>query len=403
MISESIRPLHGDLLKVNIEKEVKARFLVMMAMGIGDAVAVGLSAIDQIIKNEPETDGKIDVVCNDLQADIFRFDPRIHTIICVDEAFFPALDISSLDKGIALKSEAIKLIHLLRDRHYEGIFPGNTSPFFYGRLQAPIMQMSVLNLFKDYMSLRSLGDMPVSRIIRRTVNAFFGDRLAELAIYEEIPLYISTRHIQKAITVIESLKDQTSVSGKHCQPVMVAPDTSSNITRPPTDLLARGITDALPRNQHFDIYILPGYTNRDVARNLYESLSPDFSGRIFMIPREPPLSVLDTTALIDQAEIFITGDTGTMHLAVAFKILVEKESGYSARNSRKVIALFGGTNPGLHGYSKQTIILGRGRKEQSAVIPGIFKEAYIGKERNFFDHIAPHELTDAILSQLEIE
>ena len=68
-----------------------------------------------------------------------------------------------------------------------------------------------------------------------------------------------------------------------------------------------------------------------------------------------------------------------------------------------MIALFGGTNPGLHGYTKQTIILGRGRKEQSAVIPGIFKEAYIGKEHNFFDHIAPHELADAIISQLEIE
>ena len=40
-------------ISVNIEKETRARFLVMMAMGIGDAVAVGLSAIDQIIKNEP--------------------------------------------------------------------------------------------------------------------------------------------------------------------------------------------------------------------------------------------------------------------------------------------------------------------------------------------------------------
>ena len=81
MISESIFPLHGDQLKMNIENENRSRFLVMMAMGIGDAVAVGLSAIDQIIKNEPETSGKIDVACNDLQADIFRFDPRIHTII----------------------------------------------------------------------------------------------------------------------------------------------------------------------------------------------------------------------------------------------------------------------------------------------------------------------------------
>lgn len=388
---------------MTIEKEDKARFLVMMAMGIGDAVAVGLSAIDQIIKNEPETEGKIDVVCNDLQADIFRYDPRIQTIISINESFFPALDISSLDKGIVLKPEAVKLIHLLRGKHYAGIFPGNTSPFFYGRLQAPIMQMGVLNLFKDYISLRSLSDIPVSHITRRTVNAFFDNRLPEPAINEEIPLYITTQHIQKAITVIENLKNQTSVSRKHCQIVMVAPDTSSDVTRPPTDLLARGIKDAMHRRKHVVIYILPGYTDKDAARNLYDSLSPGLSGRIFMAPHEPRSSLLETTALIDQAEILITGDTGTMHLAVAFKKLAEKEGSYFPRNSRKVIALFGGTNPGLHGYSQQTIILGRGRKEQSAIVPGIFKEAYNGKERNFFDHIAPQELTDAIISQLEAE
>jgi hypothetical protein len=55
----------------------------------------------------------------------------------------------------------------------------------------------------------------------------------------------------------------------------------------------------------------------------------------------------------------------------------------------------------LHGYSNQTSILGRGRKEQSALVPGIFKEAYNGKQRNFFDHIVPQQLTDAIISQLE--
>jgi ADP-heptose:LPS heptosyltransferase len=388
---------------VNIEKESRACFLVMIPMGIGDAVAVGLSAIDQIIKNEPETDGKIDVVCNDLQADIFRHDTRINTIICIDDSFFPALDISSLDIGIVLKPEAIKLIHLLRARHYGGIFPGNTTPCFYRRLHAPIMQMGVLNLFRDYLSLRSHGDLPVSQITRRTVNAFFGNQLPEPAIDEEIPLYITTHHIQKARTVIESTKDQENVSGKHCQLVMVAPDTSSNVTRPPTDLLAGGIAGALRRKHHLAIYILPGYTDRNAARNLYEFLSPDFSGRIFMIPHEPPLSLLETTALIDQAEIFITGDTGTMHLAVAVKRLREEDGVYSLRNSSKVIVLFGGTNPGLHGYSKQTIILGRGRKEQSALVPGIFKEAYNGKQRNFFDHITPQQLTDAIISQLEAE
>ena len=396
-------PPRGDQLKVNNEKKDKARFLVMMAMGIGDAVAVGLSAIDQIIKNEPEANGKIDVVCNELQADIFRYDPRIHSIICIDASFFPALDISALEKGMILKPEAIELIHLLRDKHYEGIFPGNTTPWFYSRLRAPIMQMGAFDLFKDYMLLRSNGDIPISLITRRTINDFFGNRLPESPIDEEIPLYISSYHIQKARNIIDALNNQMHISDRHYQLVVVAPDTSSDITRPPTQLLAGGITEAMHKKQHLILYILPGYTNKEAATNLYKSLYSNFSGRIVMVPHEPSLSLLETTALIDQAELFITGDTGTMHLAVAFKRLLEKDSGYSAKNSRRVIALFGGTNPGLHGYSKQTIVLGRGRKEQSAVIPGIFKEAYTGKERNFFDHIDPHELTDAIISQLEAE
>jgi ADP-heptose:LPS heptosyltransferase len=388
---------------MDIDKETKSRFLVIIPMGIGDAVAVGLSAIDQIVKNEPETVGKIDVVCNDLQADIFTHDPRINTIIYINDSFFPALDISSLNKDIVLNPEAIKLIHLLRSKHYDGVFPGNTTPFFYLRLHAPIMDIGVLNLFRDYLTLRSQGDIPISQITRRAVNAFFGNRFPEPDVDEEIPLYITSHHIQKAITVIESMKGQANVSGKPCQLVMVEPDTSSFVTRPPTELFAGGIAGALRRKQHFDVCILPGYTDRNAAQNLYESLTPEFSGRIFMIPQEPPLSLLETTALIDQAEIFITGDTGTMHLAVAVKKLREEDSGYSPRNSRKVIVLFGGTNPGVHGYSKQTIILGRGRKEQSALVPGVFKEAYDGKIRNFFDHITPQQLTDAIISQLESE
>jgi ADP-heptose:LPS heptosyltransferase len=72
-------------------KSDHARFLILMPTGIGSAVAVGLSAVDQIIRNDPAAYGKIDVVCNDLQADIFRYDPRIHEIIYVDRRFFQHL------------------------------------------------------------------------------------------------------------------------------------------------------------------------------------------------------------------------------------------------------------------------------------------------------------------------
>ena len=70
-------------------------------------------------------------------------------------------------------------------------------------------------------------------------------------------------------------------------------------------------------------------------------------------------------------------------------------------NVTKVIALFGGTNPGLYGYSARTEILGRGRKEQRSVRPGLLKEGYDPKGREYFNHIPPEELQDAILRGLE--
>jgi len=113
---------------MSIAQITHPRFLILMPMGIGDAVTVGLSATDQIIKNEPEAYGNIDVVCNNVQADIFRHDPRINSIIGVDSSIFATPHIRTWVKGIILKPEAIKLIHLLHSRHYEAAFPGTCLP-----------------------------------------------------------------------------------------------------------------------------------------------------------------------------------------------------------------------------------------------------------------------------------
>lgn len=66
------------------------RYLVTMDVGIGDAVAVGLSAIEQIVSNDPGASGKSDVLCNPLQSEIFRYDPRVNRIIETSLVFFPS-------------------------------------------------------------------------------------------------------------------------------------------------------------------------------------------------------------------------------------------------------------------------------------------------------------------------
>jgi hypothetical protein len=88
-----------------------------------------------------------------------------------------------------------------------------------------------------------------------------------------------------------------------------------------------------------------------------------------------------------------------MHLAAARKIVNESEqSTVSPKNGTKIIALFGGTNPGFFGHSERTKIVGRGRSEQKKVRPGIGKEGYDPKERDFFDHISPRDVSQAILN-----
>jgi hypothetical protein len=144
---------------------------------------------------------------------------------------------------------------------------------------------------------------------------------------------------------------------------------------------------------------LQGYTDPHAGQNLFKALARDFEGRVLLLPAEPRTHLLDVAAFIDQPDVFVSGDTGLMHLAATTKLLREDDnSDYCPNNSVKIISLFGGTAPSFYGYNKRTIILGRGRKEQASFIPGIAKEAYNPRGKKLFDHIHPHELAEAIIS-----
>jgi ADP-heptose:LPS heptosyltransferase len=77
-------PVEGYLQSTASDNDEKAdtpRFLITLDRGIGDAVVIGLSVVEQIIENDPTAFGKIDVLCNKLQAQIFQYDPRINRVI----------------------------------------------------------------------------------------------------------------------------------------------------------------------------------------------------------------------------------------------------------------------------------------------------------------------------------
>lgn len=382
-------------------KADRGRFLITLAGGIGDAVVVGLGALDQIVENDPEAYGKIDVLCNPLQSQIFEYDPRLNRIIQTETAFFAGPSITEWPRAIRLDAEGARVARFLRERHYEAIFPSIMAPGLYGALHARMMYPDLFRLVQDLLMRRTPSDVPVYKMVRQMVNRYFNKDIPLSALSSEIPLYVDTKHIQQAATLIEHLKKKSPHYQQSAQVLLVAADSNSQVTRPPTHLLAAALATILRRYDDLLVCILPSYTDTAAAARLKSALEPDFAGRVFTLPAEPKPPLLETAALIDQADLFVTGDTGVMHLAAATKRLRGAAAGpFAPRNSVKIIALFGGSNPDVWGYQERTLIVGRGRKEQRTFRPGFVKEMYRPKGKDFFDHISPHQLAEAIASKV---
>ncbi len=251
------------------------RLLITMPWGIGDTILVGLSAVDQITQNDPAGTVEIDVLCNHSQAELLEHDPRIHRLIQIDTSLFTTPEAGSWKRGIFLSPAARKLAPYLRDQHYSAVLPFMFALTLFYRLHTPVMFLNLRQIWHVISAMRAFGEVSIQKVIRQSINNYFGGKLPEPSVDEPIPLYICPEHVQKAMELVASIKG----------------DTSSVITRPPTSLLAGGIAGALERNQDLLVALLPSFTDTQASINLLHTLSPGFPGRVVLMPSEPKLSL----------------------------------------------------------------------------------------------------------------
>jgi len=382
-------------------KNDTARFLITLDKGIGDALLVGLSAVDQIILNDPKAHGKIDILCTPLQSQIFEYDPRINRVIQTAKIFATGPRVTEWLRGISLDSESAQVIYFLQSRCYEAILPAIVAPGLYLRLHTHLMYPQVFKLAKNLLLKGSPSDIPMRKFIRQMVNKYFGKDIPASELQNDVLLYMDTQHIQKAITVIERMKQQSGVDSENARVLLVAADSGSIVTRPPTLLLAPALANVLRKSHHLIIGILSGYSDTKAAQYLELALLPEFAGRVFILQQESIMTLLDTAALIDQADIDRKSTRLNMHLASATKkVRQDISTSCMPKNSVKIIAIYGGTNPDIWGNNERTIIVGRGRREQRYFSPGFLKDMYNPRGKDLFDHISPQQLTETINSLL---
>ncbi len=129
--------------------------------------------------------------------------------------------------------------------------------------------------------------------------------------------------------------------------VLINPDGGCRFTLLPFDQQA-GLLERLAAEAPRGTAILlgAGHSWEGIGQRLVDAVPAALRARLRIIPKAMSLEVY--AALMDYADVMITGDTGPLHLAAARRF--GRSGSHHFRNRTAVLSLFGATIPRLSGY-----------------------------------------------------
>ncbi len=157
--------------------------------------------------------------------------------------------------------------------------------------------------------------------------------------FKGIPVTLSDQAHSLALAFIKESKIPTD---GHL--FFLNPDTASPFNRIPFEsqlVLLKGLLN-LPGH----VLLGSAFTAKDIEHQLVERLSESERARLTVVPKTLELDAY--AALLDFSDIFISGDTGPLHIGAARK--VSKTGNIKFRNKTYVVSVFGATNARMSGY-----------------------------------------------------
>lgn len=306
-------------------------FLVVSDLNIGDAIIAtcGVSAIKRIFP-----DSKVDFVVKKSTEYLIKGNPDV-------------LDLYPIYNGAPYPTEndLSKLKRIADGKDYDLII--NFSPMIADKTFGKKNIINYSLMASDLVRNEKSGK-PLNNICFLTYN-FIEKVLGSISTFDSYynfkgaKIYLPDEAIEKAELFL--LKESVSLENPI---IMFNPDASARFTRIPFNLqvnLLKKLSEL-----HFTILIGPGHVEKFIEQRLLDKLYTGNGNKIVVVPYEMKLDAY--TALIDKADVFITGDTGPLHLAAARKF--SGSTGKSLRNRTAVFSIFGSTPPRVYGYDSKT-------------------------------------------------
>ena len=339
LLNALVTPVLGNRLLVrvvrekNLEKirEVKQfkKILVIPDIHIGDAVMLQ-GAVMAFRDYFP--DARVDYIVKNAVSCLIEGNPAISNLYpyFTGTVFPTPSDIESIKK-------------LVVENQYDLCF--NCSPFFEDHSLFPTGQ-KILNLMTSAPQLvrNDIDHVGINHFMTQSYEFVYGLLRDTVPSRPTKPFRGVPVHL--ADSALEEAKGFLSKNGLTTEKpiVFLNPDTASPFTRIPVEKQLEFLK--LLAQMPVQILLGAAFTFKDTEKQLVESLTAEERSKVTVVPKALPLDAYN--ALIDLVDVFVSGDTGPLHMAAARKC--SKTGNIQFRNKTFVISIFGATPARMSGY-----------------------------------------------------
>jgi heptosyltransferase-2/heptosyltransferase-3 len=308
------------------------KILVIPDIHIGDAIMMQ-AAVQAFRDFFPEA--QIDYVVKKSVAGLIEGNPAISRLYPLfTGALFPTdEDVENIKKLVA-------------ENHYDLCF--NCSPFFEDSALFPEDQ-KILNFMTvaPQLMMNEKNETGINHFlfqayefVQKLLEANFNIR--PFVSFAGVGITLSNEAFEKAQNFVLD-----NGVGKDKPIVFFNPDTASPYTFIPVpyqvDMLKKILT------QDVSLLLGSGFTHQGIERQLWDSLSEEERQKVVIVPTSLPIDAY--AALTDFADVFLSGDTGPLHIAAARKF--SRSGQVQFKNKTFIGSIFGATPARMSGYDSE--------------------------------------------------
>lgn len=317
------------------------KIFIIVDINIGDAVLLQ-NSIKILRCNFP--DARIDYACNGQGGELISELPAVDNIYKVFNG-----------GGIPSENDLKELREIITFNNYDLIL--NLSPFVNNkslRFGGNVIQLYVLfSAYIMHLWRIKAEQMHISYIIYSFFNDFLkplrtGNRRNAIGILNNSSqsrlngnlVYLSHDSIQAAN---EFLQKHNIYSMDRL--LLFNPDVTVKYSMIPFQIQIQILKKILESNEIDYVLIAAAYSNPGIEEKILRRLPEELHRKIVIVPHMP---LGDYTALIDLCDVFLTGDTGPLHIAASWKITLDDND--RLRNRTVVISIIGPTDSRMFCY-----------------------------------------------------